>query len=182
MRLCVHLWPLDAQTTWQEKEKWRWTQGKMTGKRWDDRRMRCVCLFESWNLGPETEVMKPRSWNPGLEVQVLKSRSDRLPKVNTRVFFFRPFFGGLPRVNTRVFFFRPFPAGSLCRRQTCPGLIPGFFFSPPFFGGLPRVNTRVFFSLPFSGGLPRVNTRVFFFFFSRPFPAGRRSRVPTSLF
>jgi hypothetical protein len=27
----------------------------------------------------------------------------------------------LPRVNTRVFFFRPFSAG-------CPGLIPGFYY------------------------------------------------------
>jgi hypothetical protein len=27
----------------------------------------------------------------------------------------------LPRVNTKVFFFRPFPAG-------CPGLIPGFYY------------------------------------------------------
>jgi hypothetical protein len=43
-------------------------------------------------------------------------------------FFFSPFSGGLPRVNTRVFFPRPFPAD-------CPGLILGFYycFFSPFF-------------------------------------------------
>jgi hypothetical protein len=57
-----------------------------------------------------------------------------------------PFYGGFSIVGCPLFFFfRPFPAGSLCRRRTCPGLIPGFFFSPPFFGGLPKVNTRVFY-------------------------------------
>ncbi len=35
-----------------------------------------------------------------------------------------PFSDGLPRVNTKVFFSRPFPAG-------CPGLIPRFFFFFP---------------------------------------------------
>ncbi len=69
----VRLWPLDAQTTWQEEEKWRWTQRKMTGKRWDDRRMRCVRLFESWNPGPETEVLKLRSWGPSPEIEVRRA-------------------------------------------------------------------------------------------------------------
>jgi len=79
---------------------------------------------------------------------------------------FRTSTDGQDQVFFFFFFFRPFPAGSLCRRRTCPGLIPGIlFFSPPFSGGLPRVNTRVFFFLffpPFSGGLPRVNTTSWF--------------------
>jgi len=65
------------------------------------------------------------------------------------------------------YFFRPFPAGSLCRRRTCPGLIPGFF---------------LFFSPPFSSGLPKVKPRVFLFYFIlffRPFPAGSLCRCRT---
>ncbi len=53
---------------WREKEKWRWTQRKVTGKRWDDHRMRCVRLSESWNPGPESRLS--RSWNTGPETQV----------------------------------------------------------------------------------------------------------------
>ncbi len=80
---CVlHLWPLDAQTTWREKEKWRWAQRKMTGKKWDNCRMRCVRLFESWNPGLETEVLKPRSWGPGPEIEVRRA---------VQGFFSRPF-------------------------------------------------------------------------------------------
>ncbi len=119
------------------------------------------------NLGFRTSTNEQDfdGWTgPGLEIEVqvlkvLKSRSGDLPRVNTKVFFFffPPFSDGLPKVNTRVFFFFfvfcPFPAGSLCRRLTCPGLILGFFF----------------FSSPFSSGLPRVNIKVFSFFFLRPF-------------
>ncbi len=171
MRLCVcDHWTQSVCACWTHrlrdgkkksdgghKEKWR-------GK--DETTVGCVeCVY----LSRETQVLRSRSWNPGPEVQVLKLRSGRLPRVNTRVFFFffRPFLAGCPRLIPRFsffLFFRPFSAGSLCRRRTYPGLIPGFFFSSPFFGGLPRVNTR-----------------AFFFFFSRPFLAGRRWRVPISM-
>jgi hypothetical protein len=42
-------------------------------KKWDDRKMRCVRLSESWNPGPETEVLKPRSWGPGSEIEVRRA-------------------------------------------------------------------------------------------------------------
>ncbi len=104
------------------------------------------------------------------ETQVLSPRSDGLPRVNTRVFFFRPFSANCPGLIPRVFFFflllRPFPAGLLCRRRTCPGLIPRVF-------SFPR---------PFPAGCPRLIPGFFFLFFFRPFPAGRRSWVPTSLY
>jgi hypothetical protein len=54
----------------------------------------------------------------------------------------------------------------LCRRRTCPGLIPRVF-------SFPR---------PFPAGCPRLIPGFFFLFFFRPFPAGRRSWVPTSLY
>jgi hypothetical protein len=70
-----------------KKEKWRWIQRKMTGKRWDDRRMRCVRLSESWNPGRETEVLKPKSWGPGPEIEVRRAAYG---------FFFRPFSADCP--------------------------------------------------------------------------------------
>ncbi len=85
----MRLWPLDAQTTWREKEKWQWTQRKMTGKRWDDHRMRCVRLSKSWNPGLETEVLKPRSWGPA-------GCPGLIP--GFFFFFFFPPFSGWPKV------------------------------------------------------------------------------------
>jgi hypothetical protein len=64
----------------------------MTGKRWDDRRMCCVRLFESWNPGPETEVLKPRSWGPSLEIEVRRAAQGYYPGVFF-FFFFSPFSG-----------------------------------------------------------------------------------------
>ncbi len=116
-------------------------------------------------------------------------------------FFPRPFPAGCPGLNLGLFFifyflffkffFRPFSTGSLCRRRTCLGLIPGFFFffPRPFPAGCQGLIPGFFFFFvffpPFSGGLPKVNTRVFFFFFSSTLfketwglHSVRRSRAP----
>jgi hypothetical protein len=72
------------------REKWRWTQRKVTGKRKDDRRMESFRGPEPQVLrakyrGPETQVLRSRSrnlalgaWNPGPEIQVLKPRVEVL--------------------------------------------------------------------------------------------------------
>jgi hypothetical protein len=130
-------------------------------------------------LSVEVPKSRSRSWNrgpavcPGLIPGVFfSSFSGGLPRVNTRVFFSRPFPMGCPRLIPSffiyLFLFLFFPAGSLCRRRTCPG----FFFKKKFCPFLARfaVYGRTGLCI-FEMDLPRVNIRVFFFF-SHPFPAG----------
>ncbi len=116
-----------------------------------------VCASRSRNRGPKSEVLKPAIFYLFFFLKFFSPFVGGLPRVNIRVFFYKffpPFSGGLPRVNTRVFFykffFRPFLTGSLCRRRTCPWLIPGFFifiyyFCSPFFEGCPGLIPGFFF-------------------------------------
>ncbi len=60
LRLCVRLWPLDAE--------------KSDGKK--IRRPQDGELSRSWNPGPESQIR--RAWNPGPEIQVLKPRVEGL--------------------------------------------------------------------------------------------------------